>query len=395
MTRRIPFSGRAWAATLAAGAFIAGIGWTSLHIPAASQAMDPIDQVIQQAVQDRLIPGAVVLISHKGTVVKHEAYGQAYRYEDDQFNPAVEPRPMKKDTIFDIASISKVFTATAVLKLVEDGKLKLDDPVMKYLPAFGQNGKSGVTIRQLLTHTSGFPAWVPVYKMGATREERLQAVYRHPLTNGPGKKYTYSDLNLIALGALVERLTGKGLDEYVKEEITDPLGMKETGYNPSAKLKRRMAATEYQPLIGRGMVWGQVHDENAWSLDGVAGHAGVFSTAQDLAVFAHMMLNGGTYGGKLILKPETIKLLTENQIPQFPGDGHGLGWEVCQDWYMDTKFDSASYGHTGYTGTSLVISPNKETVVILLTNRVHPTRDTPSINALRREVARLASEVKR
>jgi hypothetical protein len=197
---------------------------------------------------------------------------------------------------------------------------------------------------------------------------------------------------MITLGALVERLSGIRLDQYVKKEITAPLGMDDTMYNPPENLKDRIAATEYQPWTDRGLVWGEVHDESAWSLGGVAGHAGVFSTASDLAKFAHMFLMDGKYGGTRILKPETIHLLTENRIPQFPGDDHGLGWELQQGWFMDGLSESTTLGHTGYTGTSIVVSPTNQTIAILLTNRVHPTRNTVSTSPTRREFARKVAD---
>lgn len=168
--------------------------------------------------------------------------------------------------------------------------------------------------------------------------------------------------------------------------------MADTMYNPPASLKKRIAATEYQPAINRGMVWGEVHDENAWSLDGVAGHAGVFSTAEDLAKLAHMYLNDGRYGSEIILKPETVNLIVENQIPQFPGDDHGLGWELAQGWFMDALSEGTSLGHTGYTGTSIVVNRNNGTIAILLTNRVHPSRSTVSTNVARRQLARQVAD---
>ncbi|AEH48363.1 serine hydrolase domain-containing protein [Parageobacillus thermoglucosidasius] len=351
-----------------------------------------IDQVIEQAMRDHVIPGAVVYIVRRGIIVKHEAYGYAKRYEDDAFIESKQPIPMREDTIFDVASISKLFTATAAMKLYEQGKILLDDPVAKYIPEFAQNGKEKVTIRQLMTHTSGLAAWIPLYQMGANREERLQIVFAQPLEHPPGTTYTYSDLNMITLGALVERLSGLRLDQFVYKYITKPLGMNDTMYNPSPQLKTRIAAVEYQPWTGRGLVWGEVHDENAWALDGVAGHAGVFSTAHDLAIFASMFLQNGKYGGKRILQPETVRLLTENQIPQFPGNDHGLGWELAQGWYMDALSESTTLGHTGYTGTSIVVSPNNHVIAILLTNRVHPTRNTVSTNPLRRQIARLTAD---
>ncbi|MFC2947294.1 serine hydrolase [Virgibacillus sediminis] len=354
--------------------------------------LEKIDSVMENHIDQGTMPGAVTLVARKGHIVQHEAYGHAYLYEDDKGNMADEPIAMEKDTIFDLASISKIFTSTAAMILYEQGAFYLDDPVARYLPEFGANGKENVTIQQLMTHTSGFTAWIPLYTIGDSREQRIQHVLQHPLENEPGATYTYSDLNMIALGALVEELSGKRLDDFVYEQITGPLGMKNTMYNPPKEFKKRIAATEYQTGIGRSLVWGEVHDENAWSLDGVAGHAGVFSTAEDLAKLAHMFLEEGRYGGKQILQPETVKLLTENQIPEFPGNDHGLGWELMQGWYMDGLSEPDTIGHTGYTGTSLVISQNNDTIAILLTNRVHPSRETASTNLVRQAFAGLAAD---
>ena len=332
------------------------------------------------------VPGAVVLVMRDGKVVQEQAYGHAVRYADKNKTP-LGPVPMRTDTIFDIASLSKLFTATAAMQLHDQGRFRLDDPVVKYLPEFAQGDvKKRVTIRQLLTHTSGFEAWLPLYKEGSNREERLQAALRHPLQGRPGEKCVYSDLNLITLGVLVERLSGQRLDAYVRRHITEPLGMRDTMYNPPAAQKPRIAATEDQP--GRGLVWGQVHDENAWSLGGVAGHAGVFSTARDLAIFAQMMLGGGAYQGVRVLSKSAARQMGQNQLPPALGDQQGLGWELNQGWYMDALSTPYTLGHTGFTGTSIVVSRRDQTVLILLTNRVHPTRETPSINPLRRAAAR-------
>ncbi|WP_432354475.1 serine hydrolase [Sporosarcina sp. A2] len=351
-----------------------------------------IDDVFKQAIAEKTTPGAVVLVARSGHIVKQKAYGDAARYVDNSFTEMDNPIAMQNDTIFDVASISKIFTTVAAMKLYEKGKIRLDDPVALYIPEFAANGKEDVTIRQLMTHTSGFTAWVPLHSQGKTREDRLNLVFAHPLIAKPGSSYTYSDLNMITLGAIVEKLSGKGLDQFVKQEITQPLGMKDTMYNPPASLKYRIAATEYQPEIGRGLVWGEVHDENAWSLDGVAGHAGVFSTAKDLGIFAHMILNEGRYGGKRILQPKTVQLLSQNQIPEFAGDDHGLGWELNQGWYMDALSGPSTAGHTGYTGTSIVISQKNQTIAILLTNRVHPSRNTISLNGVRRDFVRRVAD---
>lgn len=356
------------------------------------EPLQEIDPLLLSAIEDNVMPGAVALVARRGHIVKEEAYGYAMKYEDDEFTQSEDPVPMTKDTIFDLASISKIFTSTAAMILYEQDAFELSDPVAKYLPEFAENGKESVTIEQLLTHTSGFKPWIPLYKVEGDRKDRLQHVLQYPLSNEPGSTYTYSDLNMITLGALVERVSHMRLDEFVEKYITTPLKMEDTMYNPDEKLKSRIAATEDQPWTNRGLVWGEVHDESAWSLDGVAGHAGVFSTANDLAKLAHMFLNEGTYGNTEILKPETVKLLTENRIPQFPGDDHGLGWELQQGWYMDALSSPSTYGHTGYTGTSIVVNPANETIAILLTNRVHPTRDTVSTNGARRGFARKVAD---
>lgn len=381
--------------------------WNSSVIPVSSKLhpssargagmveapLQQIDQIMNQAISQKLMPGAVTLVARAGKIVKHDAYGYAAQYTDGNFSEMVKPIPMEKDTIFDLASISKIFTATAVMILFEKGLFELDDPVAKHIPEFAANGKDNVTIRQLLTHTSGFVSWIPLYSQGNTREDRLKLVLNQPLKNPPGTAYEYSDLNMITLGMLIEHWSGQRQDEFVREHITEPLGMKDTMYNPPASLKNRIAATEYQAVPNRGLVWGEVHDENAWSLDGVAGHAGVFSTAKDLAKLAHIFINEGKYGGKRILKPETVQLLLENQNAAFAGNDHGLGWELGQGWYMDALTEGTySFGHTGYTGTSIVVSPNNKTVAILLTNRVHPSRNMGSLNQTRRLFARQVAD---
>lgn len=366
-----------------------------LHLSSARGAgmveapLQQIDLIMSQAISQKLMPGAVTFVARAGKIVKHDAYGNAAQYTDGKFTEMENPIPMENDTIFDLASISKIFTATAVMILFEKGLFNLDDPVAKHIPEFAANGKENVTIRQLLTHTSGFTAWIPLYSKGNSREERLKLVLNQPLKIAPGTTYEYSDLNMITLGMLVEHWSGQRQDKFVREYITEPLGMKDTMYNPPASLKKRIAATEYQAIPNRGLVWGEVHDENAWSLDGVAGHAGVFSTANDLAKLAHIFINEGKYGSTQILKPETVKLLLQNQNATFPGNDHGLGWELGQGWYMDALSEGTySFGHTGYTGTSIVVSPNNKTVAILLTNRVHPSRNMGSLNQTRRLFAR-------
>ncbi len=333
-----------------------------------------------------LYPGHVGLLAHDGVVVATQVDGFALRYLNaTQELPREQWVPMRRDTIFDLASVSKLFTSIAVVQLIEEGRVELEAAVASYLPEFAAAGKGAVTIRHLLTHTSGFTSWLPLYSRYPDKASRIAAVMNQPLTNPVGTVYLYSDLNLITLGVLVERLRGQPLDEVVASRLTGPLGMSDTGYNPTEK--DRTAATEYQAVPARGMVRGEVHDENAWSLGGVAGHAGVFSTADDLAILAQALLNGGTYRGARVLDRKSVALLITNFNEDFPGDDHGLGFELNQTWYMDALSGPRTAGHTGYTGTSLVIDFASRSFAILLTNRVHPSRSWGSINVARQQWA--------
>ena len=340
-----------------------------------------------------LYPGAVVLAARDGVVAAHEATGYALRYSDDA--PTELPRdqwiPMRKDTIFDLASMSKLFTTLAAVQQVERGTIRLDAPVATYLPDFARNGKDAITIRMLLTHTSGLEPDLPFYTYDG-RAAQEQALYDETPQSTPGTAYVYSDLNLITLQFVLEKVTGRPLDQLVRDGITKPLRMTDTMYDPPASLRPRIAATEYEHVppaqLNRGLVWGQVHDENAYALGGVAGHAGVFSTAHDVAVLAQAILDGGRYGATRILRESSVRLLFTDFNTAFPGDGHGLGFEIDQPWYMDGLSSPVTIGHTGYTGTSIVIDPLSHSFVILLTNRVHPSRDWGSINPARRVAAR-------
>jgi CubicO group peptidase (beta-lactamase class C family) len=333
--------------------------------------------------------GGVVLASRHGVVPVHDAAGKALRYSDAETElPAGQQVPMQRDTIFDLASVTKTFTTIAVMQQVEIGRIRLDEPVATYLPAFAANGKDDVTIRHLLTHTGGLPAWLPLYSAHPTKEERLAAVLAVKPTAEPEQRYVYSDLGLITLGLVVEEVTGDPLDEVIADGISRPLGMSDTMFNPPARLADRIAATEEQPWAGRPMIRGEVHDENAWSLGGVAGHAGLFSTAHDLAVLARTLLNGGRYRDVRILETETVRAMLVNENTEFPANSHGLGFELDQRWYMDGLSTPVTFGHTGFTGTSVVIDPLSDSFVVLLTNRVHPTRDWGGNNPARRAVAR-------
>jgi CubicO group peptidase (beta-lactamase class C family) len=332
-----------------------------------------------------LYSGAVSLVAHDGVVVSRKTAGYAVRYADGAGTELPEDQkvPMRADTIFDMASVSKLFTSIAVMQLVEKGQVDTDEPVATYVPEFGVNGKESITVAQLLTHTSGLVSWIPLWRDYPDIPARIKAVMDIAPRTTPGTNYEYSDLNLITLGVLIERITGKKLDEVVAQRITRPLRMVDTGYNPPAAKLDRIAATEYQTTPPRGMVRGSVHDENAWSLGGVAGHAGVFSTSNDMAILAQTILNGGTYRGQRILRQETVTAMLANHNEGFPGRDHGFGFELNQMWYMGGLSGPRTAGHTGYTGTDVVIDPASRSFAILLTNRVHPSRNWGSINIAR------------
>jgi uncharacterized protein YbbC (DUF1343 family)/CubicO group peptidase (beta-lactamase class C family) len=339
---------------------------------------------MQRAMQRNVFPGCVVLVRHADRQLMLAAYGLSSKYDSLTARTA-EPISATSDTLYDLASITKLFTTTAVMRLVEQGKLALDEPVASWLPDFAAGGKEDVTVRHLLTHTSGMPDYLQLWKLEPTPAARMQRVLATPLRVPPGTAFRYSDLGLIALGHLVERVAGATLDRVIRDMVTGPLRLDQTMYRPAARLKPRIAPTEYEDAVGRGMVWGEVHDENAWSLDGVAGHAGIFSTAGDLGRFAQMYLDGGILDGVRLLKPETVAEMTHNQIGRL--EERGLGWELNADYYMGHLASPTTYGHTGFTGTSLVIDPARQLIVVLLTNRVHPTRNGPSENPARQVVA--------
>ncbi|MGW2744091.1 serine hydrolase [Streptomyces sp. NPDC001450] len=337
--------------------------------------------------------GAVLLAGRGTTVALHQPIGMAVRYAgyDDKADtgiefPADQQIPMSGDTVFDLASVSKLFTSLLAVQQLERGALELEATVASYLPDFGRAGKQDITIRQLLTHTSGFRAWLPLYN-APTHEEKLRLIWNEAPLNAPGTVYLYSDLNLISLQLVLEKTTGRTLDVLLREEITTPLGLDRTRYNPPASWKPTIAATEVArpPWSGldRGLVWGEVHDENAYSLGGVAGHAGVFSCAWDLAVLGRTLLNRGAYGRTRVLEPESVDLMFTNFNTAFPGHDHGLGLELYQHWYMGAMATPHTAGHTGFTGTSLVLDPTTDSFLVVLGNSVHPVRTWRSGSAPR------------
>ncbi|MGJ7441157.1 serine hydrolase [Aquipuribacter sp. MA13-6] len=385
-----PHRGFAPASTLLHDSTPAAAGLDPAPIRAALAAVEGWTEPSGPTGQVRpLTAGAITVMAHDGAVVAREATGWALRYADGAGTelPREQWVPVTEDTVYDMASVSKLFTSVVVMQQVEAGRVDLDAPVATYLPAFAANGKGEVTVRQLLTHTAGLPSWLPLHSAYPDRASRLAAVLAAAPVSGPGERYLYSDIGLITVGLVAEQVTGQGLDELVAEGITGPLGMLDTGYTPTGSQRDRAAATEFQAVPARGMVRGEVHDENAWSLGGVAGHAGVFSTAADMSVLAQAVLNGGTYAGARVLSRASVEAMVTDENAAFPGQDHGLGFELDQRWYMAGLSGPRTAGHTGYTGTSLVLDLDSRSFVVLLSNRVHPSRAWGSVNPLRRAVA--------
>jgi uncharacterized protein YbbC (DUF1343 family)/CubicO group peptidase (beta-lactamase class C family) len=343
--------------------------------------MDPdrlarIGPIIQEAIDRKQIPGAAVLVLRQRKVCFRKAFGSR------SLQPTLTP--MTIDTVFDLASLTKpIATATSLMILLEQGKVRLQDRVAEHLPEFGQKGKDKVTVEQLLLHTSGLMADNPVEDYREGPGKALERIYQLGLNSESGSKFVYSDVGYIVLGKLVEKISGQSLDDFSHEHIFEPLGMSDTAFKPSGRLVERTAPTEQRD---GHWIRGEVHDPRAYLLGRVAGHAGLFSTADDLAIFAEMLLNHGDLRGKRILSPATVQLMTTARAVK---DGwRALGWDV-QTAFSSNRgelFPFGSFGHTGFTGTSIWIDPSSETAVIFLSNRVHP-QAKGSINRLRGKVA--------
>lgn len=342
-----------------------------------------LDDAVNLAIQQDKLPGAVVLIGHDGYIVYRKAYG----------NRALVParEPMTTETIFDIASLTKVVATTpSLMKLFEQGKFRLNDKITKYIPEF-QGGKSDITIRNLFTHFSGLAPDVPLNEPWTGYQTGIRLAATTPPQGPPGVRFVYSDINFILLGELVHRLSGQSLADYARQNIFLPLGMNDTMFQPPAMLVPRIAPTE-RVRPGGAPLRGVVHDPTARNMGGIAGHAGVFSTADDLARYAQMMLNGGELNGVRLFSPLTIQKFTEPQSPPDQPILRGLGWDIDSPYSGNRGelFPLGSYGHTGFTGTSLWIDPSTQTYVILLANSVHPTA-RPAITPLRSAVATIAA----
>ena len=331
----------------------------------SSSRLEAIDRVVQRGISAGGYPGASVVVGRKGAAVWEKGFGKL------SWSP-VSPAVDADKTIYDIASLSKVVgTTTAIMLLYDEKKVDLDAPVFRYLPAFSGGLKDNVTVRELLTHRSGLPAGRDLWRIAHSPQEARDLVLSTQLEYVPDQAYIYSDLGADVLGMIVEAVSGERLDRFLARRVFGPLGMHDTFYRPADSLRYRIAPTEVTPPRGYPLQ-GEVHDENAYALGGIAGHAGLFSTAADLSIFAQMMLNGGTYDGVSIISEPTVSLFTHRA--GFVGH-RALGWDTADGDYGSGQYlTERAYGHTGFTGTSIWIDPDREMFVILLTNRVHAAK---------------------
>jgi uncharacterized protein YbbC (DUF1343 family) len=358
-----------------------------MNLPAAdpssagmsAERLAQMDSIIKKAIEHHDTPGAVVLVGRHGKVVWRKAYGSR------ALEPA--PEPMTTDTIFDLASLTKVVaTATSIMIMVERGLIRLSDPVTTYIPEL--KGKERITIDLLLTHRSGYAPDFDLSENWSGYDEAMKRLYREPLRREPGERFAYSDINYIALGEVIRRVSGQTLDEFARQNIYEPLKMSQTRFRPAPDLAPKIAPTEklsatMRHLGGRDdnpannsdhWLRGEVHDPTAYRMGGVAGHAGLFSTADDLAVFCQMILNGGEYAGVRVLSPMAVAAMTRPRAVGPDGQARGLGWDIATNYSSNRGdlFPLGSFGHTGFTGTSIWIDPASDTFVIFLSNRVHP-----------------------
>ncbi len=365
----------------------------------STPGLEQMNQVIAESIGKRELPGAVVLVARKGRVVWRRAYGSRVVDPDRE--------PMTADTIFDLASLTKVVaTATSIMILVERGKVRLSDPVSNYIPELKGEGREGITIELLLTHRSGYAPDFDLKERWTGYDEAVKRLITEPLRNPPGARFVYSDIGYIALGEVVSRVSGTTLDKFAGQNIFGPLRMRDTGFRPAFLVRKRVAPTEKRrgqmSYLGDspddagadGEEWlrGEVHDPTSYRMNGIAGHAGLFSTADDLAVYCQMILGGGRYRGVRILSPLSVAEMTRPRLVTEAGWTRGLGWDVNTRFSTNRGdlFPLGSFGHTGFTGTSIWIDPATSMFVVFLSNRVHPD-GKGDVAALRGKVASIAA----
>lgn len=328
--------------------------------------------VLNDAIAQRAFPGATLAVTYRGDVVASKGFG---RFTYDAASPEVFA-----DTVFDLASITKVVATTSMAMLLyERGVLELEAPVASLLPEFGDDGdRKAVIVRMLLAHSSGLPAYIKLFETARNRDELLRSAYATPLSHPPGTHAEYSDIGFILLGELLERLSRVLLDRFVAEEVLGPLGMSQTCFNPPPAAKSTIPPTEDDQTFRHRIIQGEVNDENASVMGGIAGHAGLFAPATDVARFAECMLHGGA----AILQPETVALFTRRELSP-PGTSRALGWDTpSPPSTSGDYFSPRSFGHLGFTGTSLWIDPDRSLSVTMLTNRIWPDRSTRAIRQI-------------
>jgi len=388
----------------AAWAGWAGIAVGSDALPLAApeaagfraEGLAEVDRLLESAVSDRAFPGAVLAIGRRGSLVRFRAFGRL------SYEPGAPE--VRTDTVYDLASLTKVVaTTTVAMTLVDGGRLDLDARVADVVPEFSGGAKDRVRVRQLLTHTGGLLWWDRLYEQLRGRSAYLERILEMDLDYPPGTKMVYSDLGIILFSEVLQRVTGEPFDALARRRVFEPLGMRDTQYRPPVGLRPRIAPTERDPWRGRVLL-GEVHDENAFALEGVAPHAGLFSTAGDLARFAQALLNGGELEGRSVVSRPTVELFTRRA--GVADSTRALGWDTPSNGKdprsstpgdpgyssSGSLFSPRSFGHTGFTGTSMWMDPERELFLILLTNRVHPTRENRRISKVR---ARLADAVVR
>jgi CubicO group peptidase (beta-lactamase class C family) len=338
--------------------------------------------VMQHAINDSVFPGGVVGVMRNGALVWQQGYG---------YHDYTKTKSVASNTVYDLASVTKIMaTTTSIMKLVSQGKVDVDDPVSEYIPEFNTLEKQEITIRHLLLHTSGLPAFRIYVDKLKSRDEIVEAVRNEPIINKPGKTYVYSDLGFILLAEIVHEVTGKHVDEFAADEIFSKLDMYDTLYNPyktGSRFNGRVPPTEIDTVYNRGTVLEVAHDERAYFMDGVAGHAGLFSSAQNIAKYTFMLLNEGDYAGENVIEAEVVEQFTSHQSPI---NHRGLGFDRKSEGFSSAGelTGPQTFGHLGFTGTSLWMDPDEDIAIILLTNRTYPSRSYGSqISRVRAEVA--------
>ena len=376
--------------TAAAGAFVlagqAVPAGTSTSAPArqlivATSAQDtrfaPAFAEVNAWVAKKAFPGAVLAVGQHGRLLALKAFGR--------IDSSADAPPMPVNAIFDLASLTKVIGTTSAAEILYDrGRLDLDAPVVRYLPEFGSTPEHDrITVRNLLSHSSGLQSADGLWRNAKDRQDLLRQIYATPTLTPPGTVFAYRDTNIILVGEIVQRLSGQPLDRFLAREVFGPLGMKDTGFRPSRALLSRIAPTEQDDTFRHMLVRGVVHDENSYVMGGVAGHAGLFSTARDLSTLAQLYLNHGSYRGKRLIKASTIALFeTPQNLP--PGSSRALGWDMpTPGGFAGPLASPRAILHTGFTGTSIYIDPDRDAFIILLTNRVNPTRNNALIGQAR------------